>query len=64
MHFSVMMGKINFFSEFSRGRVTGWERGIKWGKGKQKNFKNSIEFQRKGLLYEKIGVNCPDPRTV
>ena len=23
-------------------------------------FKKCVEIQRKGLIYEKIGVNCPD----
>lgn len=45
------------FIEFGRrGRVGGGSV-VKLGIWDEENFKNSVEFQRKGLLYEKIGVN-------
>ena len=56
--------KIIFFvnSEGVDGVVQGG--GAEVGFGTQKNLKISVEIQRKGLLYEKIRVNCSDPRTV
>ena len=50
-------GKIKFFPDFDgRGGVVQGG-GVEWRFEVRKNFKNSVEIQRKGLLYGKNRVN-------